>query len=94
MIGVGSPELLFMTWVAGPEFGLSRLVTAALVVMILPVLTFIILSLWVFHECASLWMRIFKQRRFLTFAIRAQGNRTERHSRLPWITSGSHGGKK
>jgi len=50
MIGVGLIVSTAITGFVGPRFALSEMASAALVVVVLPILNFVILRLWVYRE--------------------------------------------
>lgn len=50
MIGIGLIVSSVLTSVLGPRLNLSELVTAGVVVVVLPVINFVILRLWVYRE--------------------------------------------
>ncbi|WP_170760236.1 GtrA family protein [Ruegeria lacuscaerulensis] len=54
MIGLGLIVSSAITGFAGPRLGLSEPVSAALVVVVLPILNFVILRLWVYPESHSI----------------------------------------
>ncbi len=50
MIGLGLIVSSVITGIAGPRLGLPEFVSAAMVVVILPIVNFVILRLWVYRE--------------------------------------------
>ncbi|MFY2826333.1 GtrA family protein [Ruegeria sp. MALMAid1280] len=54
MIGVGLVVSSALTGIVGPRLGLPETVSAASVVVVLPILNFVILRLWVYRERNSI----------------------------------------